>query len=120
MIKFKHTPGRAVGNIKHQTGITGNRGQYKYWASFDWFSWYCVTPPVTPLFARGPHAPVDRRIFGREIKDEKLCIVCGEVHKTSDECCREPRERRMRDATVRRDDGYKLIQAENMGMFNDI
>jgi len=118
MAKTKYAPGIAVDLIKHQTGITGHRGRYRYWDSFDWFCWYCVIPPVYPTFSRGPHHPVLRHPFSSGIQEP--CIVCGKIHNTSEDCGREPRERRMRDATVRRDDGYKLIQAKNMGMFDDI
>lgn len=111
------SPGSVVHHIAEIANASNSRGHRKYWGSFQWFYWYCITPPVYP---DARCAPNRRMLYGGVIPVPRMCIVCEKVHITSETCGREKPESRGRDSTVRRDDGYKLQQARNMGMFDDI
>lgn len=74
---------------------------------------YCPTPPVIP-----PYGPNDFR-EGAIYCIKSPCIVCGGNHTKHVDCGREPSAGTRRTAIVRRDDGYKLEQARNMGLFDE-
>lgn len=116
-------PGKAVNWIKRQTGVKGNRGRFRYFRSWDWFCWYCVTPPVIPPWEYDPQTRATNEALAKwgEVRPER-CIVCGKVHITSEDCGREPPERKTQNEKegFRQDDGYKLQAAENMGLFDDV
>ena len=112
----RYAPGYVAGYIRGLAGKHTSAGRFKYFQAWDWFCWYCVTPPITPYWTR-PKQSLDPQ--NNEVKREQSCIVCGQVHNTSDDCGREPPERSGRDSMPRRDDGYKLIQARNIGALEE-
>lgn len=82
--------------------------------SFEVMLQYCVTPPVTPKWKqeRYPYS-------GSGPVRPRLCIVCGRLHVTSQDCGRERPEIEFRTSIQRQHDGYSLQRAANMGCFQD-
>ncbi len=115
---YEDAPGFVVGWIANRTEVKSNLGKYKWFRSFDWFKWYCVTPPVYPVHVWTPNPEYKKYevITGPE---PKLCCACGKVHITSEVCGVEQCEIVLRDSTVRKDDGYKLLMAKGMGCFDE-
>ena len=105
----------------------GKKGRYlAYRRPFDEHCDYCLTPPITPPInfrALSWNSPLSKREGGETIglvPKPRLCIVCGRVHITSQDCpIPEPHEVHHRDSVPRRHDGYTLQRARNMGVITD-
>lgn len=114
--KSDHSPGEAVLHVLASSGKSP-AAYHSYRRPMWYFTRYCLTPPVYPTWVQ----PRDKyRNRGGTTPVPRLCIACGKVHITSEDCGRERPEPTRRTSVPRRHDGYTLQQARNMGLLDDV
>lgn len=83
---------------------------------------YCGVPPVIPYFDIEALYKLLRKGYGEVELKERMCIVCGKIHLTSQPCGKEPSERKSIDEYELdkfNHYGHKLSIAKSMGFFED-